>query len=262
MGKEVLERRTSLEMNLRGLTRADVTPAALRCLEQDRHWQQDMYHAKIKLTLGWMTVSLEAIRNGEELADDEPSQSTIPITDSLIVGNVHAIFAEMPSKVPWQISLPSLDAVEQQQDYQALTRATAGISPAPARAAGPNALTSLRLSMRESGAVTGGVRRAARDPFPDLVARFDPTRRALVALNVFNLLDEQEPEVGDTDSYGDSERNEVSDLPARCDLNSEKLGGGQRTDETNEEKLANLAGSGGTWVGYVEARHQTADEEI
>lgn len=229
VGKRVVERRTTLGMNQRDLAmRADVTPATLRSLEQDRRWPQDVNRAKIEQALGWAPGSLEAIRDGgepAELTDDEPSQSTIPGLDDLTVGDVRAMPTERRREVLQQLALPGFDAHLPSRDSWALARAAAGVGPTLAGATDSDALASLRQSMREiagmHGAVADVVRRAANDRLLDVVARLDAPRRDLVVTYAFELLDEQEAEAEGESTFGHPERNEVSDLAARRDSNSE-----------------------------------------
>ena len=251
VGKRVVERRTTLGMNQRDLAmRADVTPATLRSLEQDRRWPQDVNRAKIEQALGWAPGSLEVIRDGgepTELADDEPSQSTIPGLDDLTVGDVRAMPPERRREVLQQLALPGFDAHLPSRDSWALARAAAGVGPTLAGATDSTALASLRQSMREiagmHGAVADVVRRAANDRLLDVVQRLDPARRALVVTYAFDLLDEQDAEAGgddgaarrDSNSNVRSIRNMVDDDDPTAGIDPKRYAAHPRTEPLEED---------------------------
>ena len=212
VGKRVVERRTTLGMNQRDLAmRADVTPATLRSLEQDRRWPQDVNRAKIEQALGWAPGSLEAIRDGgepTELADDEPSQSG-------------SILSGPSGPLPTGRSQPGASAFSE-SDQQRLLRGANAVGNALNNPADPANLSRIRASFRENigrhGVTPDLVRTVAAGHLSAVVSQLDARRRDQVVELAYQLLDEQESEGGGGAAVGVDKP--ADDLAARRDSNS------------------------------------------
>lgn len=112
-----------------------------------------------------------------------------------------------------------------ESDQQRLLRGANAVGNALNNPADPANLSRIRASFRENigrhGVTPDLVRTVAAGHLSAVVSQLDAPRRDQVVELAYQLLDEKEVEDGDVNSFGKTERSEVSDLAARRDSNSE-----------------------------------------
>lgn len=126
--------------------------------------------------------------------------------------------------LPTGRSQPGASAFSE-SDQQRLLRGADAVGNALNNPDDPANLARIRASFRENigrhGVTPDLVRTVAAGHLSAVVSQLDARRRDQVVELAYQLLDEKEAEDGDVNSFGKTERGEVSDLAARRDSNSE-----------------------------------------
>lgn len=171
--------------------------------------------SKLDAALQWEPGSARRVYEdgGEpiELAGGGPSQSG-------------SILSGPSGPLPTGRSQPGASAFSE-SDQQRLLRGADAVGNALNNPDDPANLARIRASFRENigrhGVTPDLVRTVAAGHLSAVVSQLDGRRRDQVVELAYQLLDEKEVEDGDVNSFGKTERSEVSDLAARRDSNSE-----------------------------------------
>ena len=229
VGEALFARRAELGLSRAAAAKkAGIDVGTLRSAELNERWPQDVNRAKIEQALGWAPGSLEAIRDGgepTELAGDRPSESKTffpgGTADAKQIINETAEAMHRPGT-----TLGDFDETTRAFFDKVTQLATInGLVGAVENPEHPQALAAIRASLRENigrhGVTPDLVRTVAAGHLSAVVSQLDARRRDQVVELAYQLLDEKEAEDGDVNSFGKTERSEVSDLAARRDSNSE-----------------------------------------